>query len=211
VDRQDEIARALAAGEITPLHWMEEVEALAREVDVAELMALVNRSRATAAGVPFGNDPVKRLVRFLDSNGAPRRLNYAAALFSFAPHNVITPHGHRNMVSAHLVVEGAVRVRNFDRVSDEGDAIVIRPTRDFVARVGEVSTMSGQRDNIHWFVPQGGPAATFDVIISGLDRGQAPFEIQAVDPLGGRPLADGAVLAPIISFADSSRRYTADV
>jgi hypothetical protein len=211
VERQDEIARALAGGQIAPLAWQGEVESLAREVDLGELMALVNRSRLTPAGQASGNDPVKRHVRFVDEHGEPRRLNYGAALFTFAPHNVITPHGHKHMVSAHMVVEGAFRVRNYDRLRDEGDAMVIRPTRDYVARVGEVSTMSSQRDNIHWFVPHGGPATTFDVIISDLDAGQPSYEIRAIDPLGGRRLDDGAILAPIMSFAASSQRYTADV
>jgi hypothetical protein len=212
IEAQDQIARALSVGEITPLAWMAEVERLARVVDVAELMATVGRSRLRAAPVGSPNDPAKRNVDFLDAAGEPRRLNYGAALFAFEPHNVITPHGHRNMVSAHLVVQGAFRVRNFDRVRDEGEAMVIRPTRDYVAELGQVSAMSSQRDNIHWFVPHGGaPAMTFDVIISGLDPDLPNYEIRAVDPIGGRRLDDGAILAPIMSFADSSRRYTADV
>lgn len=211
IDRQQEIALALAAGQMAPLAWMREVEALAAEVDVAELMALVNRSRISAAQPPNLNDPRKRFVRFLDASGAPRRLAFGAALFDFEPRNVITPHGHRNMASAHLVVDGRFRVRNYDRVRDEGEAMVIRPTRDYLAGVGEVSTMTSARDNIYWFVPQGGRATTFDVILSGLDPGQADYEIRAVDPLGGQVLEDGSIIAPIIDFAASSARYTAAV
>ena len=50
IARQDEAARALAAGQIAPRAWMAEVERLAAEVDVAELMASVNRARITAGG-----------------------------------------------------------------------------------------------------------------------------------------------------------------
>jgi hypothetical protein len=174
-------------------------------------MATVRRSRVTAAGEPSHNDPHKRFVRFLDENGEPRRLAYGAALFDFEPHNVITPHGHKHMVSAHLVVQGQFRVRNYDRLRDEGDAMVIRPTRDYVASLGQVSTMSSARDNIHWFVPHGGRATTFDVIISGLDPGEEDYEIRTIDPLRGRELGDGSILAPIIGFAESAARYTADV
>ena len=115
------------------------------------------------------------------------------------------------MVSAHLVVEGAFRVRNYDRVRDEADAIVIRPSVDATIEIGDVSTISPDRDNIHWFVPRGGRAATFDVIISGLDEGQPSFDIEAVDPVRGQVLADGAIRAPIVSFEESSRFYTRDV
>lgn len=211
IDRQDELARALKRGEVAPKQWMTEVERLAREVDIAELMADVNKARISAAAQPPTNDPSKRSVRFIDSSGTPRRLAYAAALFDFTPTNVITPHGHKNMVSAHLVAAGKFRVRNFDRLRDEGEAMVIRPTRDFIAATGTLSAMSSTSDNIHWFVPKGGPARTFDVIISGLDPQQPNFDIAAIDPVGGKRLAGGAILAPIMSFEAASAKYVASV
>lgn len=86
--------------------------------------------------------------------------------------------------------------------------MIIRPTRDAVASVGTLSAMSADRDNIHWFVPQGGPARTFDVIISGLDAGQPDYDIQAIDPLGGKRMRDGSIVAPIMTFEDASAKYT---
>jgi hypothetical protein len=84
VDRQNEIALALAAGKMTPLNWMHEVERLAAEVDVSELMDTVNRSRLTSAGEPSHNDPRKRFVRFLDAADEPRQQAYGAALCSIS-------------------------------------------------------------------------------------------------------------------------------
>lgn len=211
VQRQDEIARALASGQIGGRQWMSEVERLARDTDVDELLAHIAHARIADGGTPYHNDPRKRYVRFLDETGAPRQLAYGAAFLAFSPTNVVTPHGHRHMVSAHLVVDGRFRVRNFDRLRDDGEAMVVHPTRDYIARRGQVSTMSSDRDNIHWFVPQGGPARTFDVVISGLDAGQPDHDIRAIDVVGGERLADGAIRAPIMSFAASSARYTADV
>lgn len=211
IDRQDELGRTLRRGEITPRTWMTQVEMLAREIDVAELMAEVDLAKVGAFSLSPTNDPRKRSVRFIDASGAPRRLTYAAALFDFSPENVITPHGHRHMVSAHLVVGGKLRVRNFDRLRDEENAMIIRPTRDSIARVGDLSAMSSERDNIHWFVPRGGPARTFDVVVAGLDAGQPDHDIQAIDPLGGRRLRDGSIVAPIITFEAASAKYQADV
>ena len=211
VAAQQDIAEGLAAGRLTGLRWAQEVERLAAEIDVAELMALVRRSRVQPAGRGSHNDPEKRFVRFLDEHGEPRRLAYGTALFEFAPHNVITPHGHRHMVSAHLVAAGRFRVRNFDRLGDEDGAMRLRPTRDYVAEPGQVSTMCSERDNIHWFVPQGGPATTFDIVISGLDPGAPDPLIQAVDPIRATRAADGTLRAPIIDFASSSQLYTAAI
>jgi hypothetical protein len=211
IDEQQGLAEDLSAGRIRGRDWSAGVERLAAAIDVEELMAELGRARVTPAPTPSGNDPQKRFVRFLDADGQPRKLAYGVALFEFAPDNVITPHGHRHMVSAHMVVKGRFRVRNFDRVGDEPGAMLVRPTRDYVARTGQVSTMCSERDNIHWFVPQGGPATTFDVVISGLDAGQPDYDIKAVDPLRGERIGDGVIRAPIIGFDEASRRYTAAI
>ena len=211
VDAQQDLAQALMAGTTPPRAWMAGVEGLAREVDVAELMAYLDTQRVTDAPGAAHNDPRKRFVRFLDADGEPRRLAYGAALFDFAPRNVITPHGHRHMASAHLVVAGRLRVRTFDRVGDEPGAMLVRPSGDAVAGVGTLSAMSSERDNIHWFVPQGGPATTFDVVVSDLDPGQPSYEIRAIDPLGGTRGADGTIRAPILDFGAASAKYTADL
>lgn len=211
IERQGELARALKSGEVSPLGWMSEAERLAREIEVAELMAELDRAQISANPASDTNDPRKRTIRFIDANGEPRKLGYGAAFFDFEPHNVITPHGHRHMVSSHLVVEGAFRVRNFDRLCDEEGAMIIRPTRDYIAATGALSAMSSARDNIHWFVPEGGRAMTFDVIISALDQGMPSYEIEAVDPLAGQLLADGSIRAPKIAFEDASNKYTAAI
>jgi hypothetical protein len=132
-------------------------------------------------------------------------------LFDFSPTNVITPHGHTNMVSSHLVVGGKFRVRNFDRLRDEDGAMIVRPTRDYLAETGAISTMSSARDNVHWFVPQGGGATTFDVIISEIDKAQGDTRITAIDPVGGQTLEDGSIRAPIMEFEEASDKYVATI
>jgi hypothetical protein len=210
IDRQDELARALRSDAVSPLAWHDEVNRLASEVDVAQLLAEAARS-LTLAGDPFMHDPVKRSVHFLDAEGQPRRLNYAAATFSFGPENVITPHAHEHMASAHMVIQGKVRIRTFDRVESRADALVIRPTTDHIGEVGSAAAMTSAKDNIHWFTPATPAAMTFDVIVDGLDKGEKDYVIQPVDPLGGDHRADGTIVAPILSFEASMQRYSAHV
>lgn len=211
IEDQQEIALALARGEIRPQQWQSDVQALTHGLDIAELIAEIRRSDGRDIGRALPSYPAKRTIRFRDPDGTPRQLRYAAALFVFDRGNVITPHAHRHMASAHLVIDGAFRVRTFDRIGDADGAILIRPTGDETIRIGDVSTMSTARDNVHWFVPKTETAATFDVIVTGLDAGEPRYEIEAVDPVRGRRRADGTIRAPVVGFEEAARFYTADV
>lgn len=211
IDRQDEIAKAFQNGEVTPLAWRTEVADLARRLDVAQFVAELKRSKLDSAGEPFRRDPAKQYVRFVDENGRRRRVAFGAALFTFTPANVITPHAHKHMASAHMVVEGRVRIRTYDREGETRDSLILRATGDHVAGVGEASAMTTPKDNVHWFTPKSERAATFDVILSGLDPGQPDHVIQPVHPLSGYASPHGHILAPILSFERSMDLYSPDL
>ncbi|MBK8286225.1 MAG: hypothetical protein IPK97_15840 [Ahniella sp.] len=165
---QRELASALKSGTLSQTAWHDGVNSLARELDLESLAAELRLARIKDAGVPFGNDPQKRFVSTLDEAGQPIKLGYGLALFDFRENSVITPHAHRHMVSAHLVIDGKVRVRTFDRVRDEEGALIIRPTEDMIAGPGHSAAMTTPRNNIHWFVPKTAQAMTLDIIIDGL-------------------------------------------
>lgn len=210
IDRQDELARRLHSGAISPQLWRDEVYRLAGEVDVPQLVAEASRSLSDG-GAPFMRDPVKRHVDFLDDDGRVRQLSYGAATFTFGPENVITPHAHQHMASAHMVIQGKVRIRTFDRIGSSETALIIRPTADHIAEVGAAAAMTTAKDNIHWFTPASPQAVTLDVIVDSLDKGQKAYVIQPVDPLGGEPQANGDILAPFLTFEASMLRYSAHV
>jgi hypothetical protein len=209
IARQDDLARALARRKITQVEWHDQVNTLAREVDLGELGYEIRRARTRPAGDTFGHDPLKRFITFLDEDEKPLRLAYGAALFSFDKTSVITPHAHRHMASAHMVLDGKVRIRTFDRIADEDGAILILPTGDEVAEAGHAAAMTTDKDNVHWFVARTPHATTFDVIVDGLDPGQDRYVIQPLDPLAGEHLSDSTIRAPLLTFEESSKRYTA--
>jgi hypothetical protein len=207
INRQEELAQGLRSGAVSEKSWHDEVNRLAGEVDIGSLAAEIKRARVKPAGEPFMRDPIKRKIRFMDENGVPMKLAYKAATFTFDPSNVITPHAHKHMASAHMVIDGKVRVRTFDRVGEKDGALIIRPTGDHVAGLGDAAAMTTAVDNVHWFTPETQSATTFDVIVSSLDPGQDPFLIQPVDPLGGERQTDGTIIAPIMGFKESMDEY----
>jgi hypothetical protein len=204
LDRQEELARGLAGGTLDSESWRHEVESLGREADIKKLIA---EALPSSAGRPLPTHPARRVLRYRDADGRTRHLRYAVLLFEFDRTSVITPHGHRGMQSAHLVVQGKLRARTYDRVSEVPGALVLRAAGDRRLDAGEVSTIGPARENVHWFVPLGDSAATFDVVVSGLDPGGPDYQIQPVDPLGGTDLGDGTLRAPLLGFEESARRY----
>jgi len=204
LDRQEELARGLAGGTLDSESWRREVESLGREADIERLIADALPSPAARALPTY---PSRRVLRYRDADGTIRHLSYGVALFQFDPTSVITPHGHRGMQSAHLVVQGRLRARTFDRVGEVPGALVLRPAGDRRLDAGEVSSIGPAHENVHWFVPVGERAATFDVIVTGLEPGGPDYQIQPVDPLGGTELGDGTLRAPLLGFEESARRY----
>ena len=206
LDRQESLARALADGALDSEAWRHEVEALGREADVERLIADALPSTPLRALPAY---PTRRLLRYRDPDGTPRAARYAVVLFEFDRTSVITPHAHRGMQSAHLVIHGALRARTFDRVGEAPGALVLRPAADRRLEGGEVSSIGPARENVHWFVPLTARAATFDVLVTGLEPGGPDYQVLPVDPLGGTQLPDGTLRAPLLGFEESARRYTA--
>jgi len=209
VGRQDELARGLASGTISQSEWRGAVNALAKEVDVNDLARTVRRAATLSTRTPLGHEPQRRFIAFRDEHGASVRLAYGVALFEFDANSLIAPHAHKHMASAHMVLDGKMRVRTFDRVRDEEGALIIRPSGDAIAEVGHAAAMTPEKDNIHWFASRSDHAMTLDVIVDSLDTGQKSYEVQPVDPLSAAVLSDGTIRAPLLSFERSRQMYTA--
>jgi hypothetical protein len=206
LDEQQQIASDLKAGRLDLLEWQAAVETLATKVDLPDLLAQTDFERLRASFDFSDGMPSKRMVRLNDRAATPPII-YGLAFFGFRRGQVITPHGHRNMVSAHMVARGRFRVRNFDRLSDEPAAILIRPTVDERIGIGRVSTMSAKRNNIHWFVAEEDESVTLDVIVDALAPDEPAYTIDLVDPDGGERRGDGSIVAPMINWQQSVAKY----
>lgn len=206
---QHELARGLSQRTLSDANWHRGVNELSSQVDLESLAHELRRARIRDGGEPFGHDPKKRFVTVLDDDERPVRLGYGLALFDFGPDSVITPHAHRYMASAHMVVDGKVRIRTYDRIRDEGNTIVVRPTQDVLAEPGHAAAMTTLKDNVHWFAPRSRQAMTIDVIIDGLEQGRERYLIEPMDPLRAIRLSDGNLRAPLLSFERSMELYSA--
>ncbi len=207
LEQIETLSRRLRGNTLTSLQWRSEIDAVNTATPLTEYLPQLQFDRALQAMQRAGKDPAKTFIRLRDINGAPAQAAFAAAYFVFAKGQVITPHGHRGMVSAHAVVSGRLHARTYDRLGRDGDALLLRPRLDTPVLPGFSAAISASEGNVHWFVAERDASATLDVIVQDIDANGREFAIELVDPRAAKPDIDGIIRAPLISWEESSRRY----
>lgn len=215
VEELEQIAADLRGGKTVPLEWQRAMEGLYQKVPFEVLSQALDFDALLKASQPetlLGNI-VK--VNFPGFPQAGKRLGYGHKMFVMKRGGAIIPHAHNDMVSAHLVIRGAFRVRTYHRRFDLEEAsgfIPLEPATDRIFKTGEVLTMSDDAHNVHWLVAQTNQAATFDIPIANLgsERRYAheanSYSMIFLDPLSEKG-GDGVIRAKILTFEDAAARF----
>jgi len=198
----DDASRALAHGEIQPLDWQRAGAEFCDGLDVQELCRAADFEHMAARLPLLPRGTSAESIRLLDGQA------FTPKIFAMGKGRAIVPHGHRNMVSQHLVLRGEMRGRHYQRLRDEEKHLLVRPTIDRVFKTGDFSSISDQRDNVHWFVTTSERAYTLDAIVDNLDPGRPwRFHIDFVDPDRAIAAGDGALRLPRLELDECLQRY----
>jgi hypothetical protein len=195
------------SGVIPARVWQSEVHALLERVALEDLLRLIDFEQIVQSVTLPDDRATTRDPLFPPLEGLTGRSPHIRRIFLLHRHRAIVPHGHRNMVSGHLVIHGSLRVRHFERLRDEPQSLILRPTIDRESHPGSATTVSDDTDNVHWLVATSDIAATFDVIVPGLDPAQPTQFMDFVDPRRGEPLGDGTIRAPRLDAGEVFARY----
>jgi hypothetical protein len=200
----DKMCRDLGRKTLTQVEWQDAIVGLFRRIDRTELVRKIDLDRLVAdTRLPPDRAETKRF-RLPGVEGQPR---FGTQIFALGRGRAIVPHGHRNMVSMHYVLGGDFHVRHFDRGDEQDGRFPLRPTIDKRFSPGDASTISDQRDNVHWFVCESERGYTLDVVVDALEPGRAPYEILYLDPDRAERRGDGTLRARRIHVEDAFRRY----
>ena len=139
--------------------------------------------------------------------GDVRKLSFLPKLFAVDKGRSIIPHGHANMVSAHLPLSGKFRLRQYDQIARDNGTLTIRPTIDQTIHPGDLSSIGEDDDNVHWFIAEA-PSHTSDVIVTGLDAEAAHrHQIFNLDIEHAVHLGDDTFKVPRLSVDAALRKY----
>jgi hypothetical protein len=201
----NEMSMDLKEAAITGIRWQEQVERLFGRIELKELLNFIDFGRLKEQlELPDLGVDTKPTV-FPRIEGLPENTVFIKKVFGLKKGRAIVPHGHSNMASAHMVLGGSFRLRHYDKIEDTGKGLVIRPTIERTVSAGDVSSISDDRDNVHWFIAESDEAYTFDVIV--LDLNNRKYEIHNLDVDSASSASNGDLIAPKIDVGTALKKY----
>lgn len=203
--RTAEVTDALRSGVVSIADWREAMDAVLGGAPLSDIAASIDTDRLLAlAGRPSLGVGTARVRLAGDTETS---LSFIPKYFAIGAGRAIIPHGHANMVSAHVVLSGHMRLRQYDQVDRDAAFLRVRQTRDVGIGPGAVSSIGEARDNVHWFVARR-PAETLDIIVTGLGSSDsARYEIFNLDMDAAIPRGDGTLAVPRLSVDAALAKY----
>jgi hypothetical protein len=202
-----EISRDVHDHRLKDVEFQAALEALYHKVDLAGLLKSLDFDRM-AAGVNYPAKGARSLpVDFKNVSGLPTKLVFGRQIFAMSKGRSVVPHGHDNMSTGFLILNGSLRGRHYDRVEDLDDHYLIRPTIDRTFTPGEYSTVSDHKDNVHWFEALSDHAFIFNIHVmeTNPENPNVPGRIY-VDPAGEK-VSGGLIKAPKVTSGKAHQLY----
>jgi hypothetical protein len=194
----------LKAEKLTAIQWQKQVEQLFGRIALPELMTFLDFDKLTR-DVPFrdrGETSLKPQLPQVD--GLPTKLVFGYQVFALKKGRSVVPHGHDNMATAFLVLKGQFHGRCYDRLEDDKQHMLIRPTIDRSFDAGGVSTVSDVKDNVHWFEATTDGSYIFNIHVMSVKPGKTGRVY--IDPQGEK-LADGRIRCRKVDHTEANRLY----
>lgn len=186
--------------------WQTKVDDLLGKVDLSDALKFIDFEKLTAEIKFKSQGELSLRPKFPKVEGLPTSFVFGSQVFALAKDRSVVPHGHNNMATAFLILDGSFRGRHFDRLEDEQDHFIIRPTLDRAFAAGEHSTVSDFKDNIHWFTATSERAFIFNIHVLGVDPAKKNTGRVYLDP-NGEKLAEGRIRARRVSAGEVYKLY----
>jgi hypothetical protein len=203
----NDLAAEVKGQSLKQLDWQKQVEALYAKVDLPDLLKLIDFDKLTS-NVDLPDHGARSLrPAFPEIEGVPTKLVFGRQVFAMKPGRSVVPHGHNNMATAFLILKGNFQGRHYDRLQDEKEHLIIRPTIDRRFGAGEYSSVSDYKDNVHWFTAQDDVGYIFNIHVMDVNpaSGNSTGRVY-VDP-NGEKLQDGTIRARRVNYDEVNKLY----
>ena len=204
----EEISRAMKSGRAKQTEWQQKIAEIFTRVELPDFLRSVDFERVSKK-IKFPDDSEGVIpVNPSRPKGLPEELEFSTYIYGLKKGRAIAPHCHRNMTSMHMLIGGQIHAWHFDRLADEPKHLIIKPTLDRALAMGEASTTSDDKDNVHWFKATSDVAFTFNLAVFEIDRSSQFSGRQFyLDPAGGEKLGDGSLRVRHLTSQEARRLY----
>ncbi len=196
----------LKGKKLEQVQWQAKVEELFTEINLTEFLSYIDFEKL-AAGIPFRDrGETVFQAKFPQVDGLPTQLVFGHQMFALQKDRSVVPHGHNNMATAFLVLDGQFEGRHYDRLEDHEDHMIVKPTIDRTFTAGQCSTISDHKDNVHWFKATSDKGYIFNIHVLNIDPSINKSGRVYIDPFGEK-LANGVIKAPKLNSKEARLRF----
>lgn len=200
-----EICNDLKITKISQRVWQKQIGKLFSRIELKEFLKFIDFEKLTEQfeypdlGVNTKN------VKFPKLKDLPENVIFTKKIFGMKKDRAIIPHGHSNMASAHLILKGECSLKHYEKIEEEREHLIIKPTIDKLSKSGDYSSISDEKDNVHWFIANSETAFTFDVIM--LDLNDKKYEIHNLDIAEAEEISGNLFRAKKIDVDTGLKKY----
>ncbi len=202
-----ELCRDVKDQKVKDLDWQAKLEELYKKVDLPDLVKLLDLDKLAASLKYPAKGAASLGVDLSKLEGLPANFVLGKQIFAMEKGRSVVPHGHDNMCTGFIVLRGNFTGKHYDRVEDNDDHYLIKPTIDRTFKPGECSTVSDHKDNVHWFQADSETGFIFNIHVMGynLETKKSPGRVY-VDP-DGEKVAGGLIKAKKVSSSECHKKY----
>jgi hypothetical protein len=204
----DQLGRDCKAQKLKQVEWQKKVEELFSKVDLPEFLKYIDFETLAKKGEAYQGLGAQSLMpNFPAVEGVPTKLVFGRQVFAMKKGRSIVPHGHNNMATCFLVLRGRCHGRHYDRLETQDKHLIMKPTIDREFGPGGTSSISDEKDNVHWFKALNDSAFVFNIHVMGVTPGSTePTGRVYVDP-NGEKLEGGRIRARLIDHGEADKLY----
>jgi hypothetical protein len=202
----NQLSADLRGQKLSQVQWQSEIETLFGQVELTEFLTYVDFDKLTQ-NLEFRDRGERAFhAQFPAVEGLPTDLVFGHQMFALHRGRSVAPHGHYNMATAFLILKGAFQGKHYDRIEDDDAYMVIKPTINRPFQIGEYSTVSDFKDNVHWFQATQDNSFIFNIHVMNLDPQIKKGGRVYIDP-NGEKLAGDRIRARKLKAAEALALY----
>ncbi|HIF33972.1 MAG: hypothetical protein ABGX07_08340 [Pirellulaceae bacterium] len=189
---------------ISQVQWQKSVEDLFKKIDLADITKAINYEQLVKTTKFKDRGEHSTRPKLPQVEGLPTRLIFGTQVFALKKNRSVVPHGHNNMATAFVILDGKFHGRHYDRLEDDKQSMIIKPTIDRQFGRSDCSTVSDTKDNVHWFKATSQTGFIFNIHVLSVKPGRTGRVY--VDP-DGEKLSGGRIRARIIKSDEAYKKY----